>query len=88
MLDLGNNKIAEVPVALVHYCKNLNTLNLVNNDLFSLPSLLGLHANLRNLQIEGNPMKQIRRPVIEKGSEAVLRYLHEKFVEGKDDVLE
>lgn len=49
VLDLGNNKISEVPVALVHYCKNLSTLNLVNNDLFGLPSLLGLHANLKNL---------------------------------------
>jgi len=57
VLDLGNNKITEVPVALAHYCKSLGTLNLINNDLAALPSLLGLHANLKNLQIEGNPVK-------------------------------
>jgi len=33
VVDLGNNKIREVPIAFVHYLTNLNFLNLINNDL-------------------------------------------------------
>lgn len=33
ILDLGNNKVKEVPIALIHYLSNLNLINLVNNDL-------------------------------------------------------
>jgi len=28
VLDLGNNKLREIPVALVHYLQNLNLLNI------------------------------------------------------------
>ena len=33
VVDLGNNKIRDIPIAFVHYLSNLNFLNLVNNDL-------------------------------------------------------
>jgi Leucine-rich repeat (LRR) protein len=33
VLDLGNNKIQEIPIALVHYLSSLTLLNLINNDL-------------------------------------------------------
>lgn len=33
-------------------------------------------------------MKAIRRPIIEKGADAILKYLRDKFVEGKDSVVE
>jgi Leucine-rich repeat (LRR) protein len=28
ILDLGNNKIREIPIALIHYLSNLNLINL------------------------------------------------------------
>jgi len=75
VLDLGNNKIREIPIALVHYLSQLNLLNLVNNDLDKIPHLLGLHKVLKTLQIDGNPLKTIRRAVIERGTEGILKYL-------------
>ena len=33
-------------------------------------------------------MKTIRRAVIEKGSDSIIKYLRDKFVEGKDDIVE
>jgi len=90
VVDLGNNKIKEIPIALVHYLTNLNLLNIQNNDISDrgIPHLLGLHKTLKTLQIDGNPLKSIRRPIIEKGTEGVLKYLRDKFVEGRDDLVE
>lgn len=88
VLDLGNNKVRELPVALVHYLANLTLLNLVNNDLDKIPPLLGLHKAIKTVAIDGNPLKTIRRPVIEKGTEAILKSLRDKYVEGKDSVIE
>ena len=61
---------------------------LKNNDLVQLPHLLGHHKNLRNLTVDGNPLKSIRRAVIDKGTDFILKYLKDKFIEGKDDIVE
>ena len=49
VLDVGSNKIDKIPIALIHFMPNLTTLTLTNNDLVSLPSLIGHHKNLKNL---------------------------------------
>ena len=87
-LDLGGNKIREIPIALVHFMRKLGQLNLMNNDIEKLPSLLGFHKNMKQLAVEGNSLKTIRRPVIEKGTDSILGHLQDKFVEGRDDVVE
>ena len=33
-------------------------------------------------------MKTLRRPILEKGTEAVMKHLRDKYVEGRDDVVE
>ena len=43
---------------------------------------------MKTLQIDGNPLKSIRRAIIEKGTEAVLKYLRDKFVEERDSQVE
>jgi len=49
VVDLGNNKIREIPIAFAHYLCNLNFLNLINNDLSQIPHLFGLHKTLKTL---------------------------------------
>ena len=49
VLDLGNNKVRELPVALIHYLSNLNLLNFVNNDLDKIPPLLGHHKAIKTV---------------------------------------
>ena len=65
-------------------------LNVQNNDIDDkgLPPLIGLHKTLKTVQIDGNPIKSIRRPIIERGSEAIMKCLRDKFVEGRDDMVE
>lgn len=87
-LDLGQNKVQEVPTALLFYLKNLTQLTLLNNDIQKLPHLLGKHKKLKNIQVDGNPLKTIRRPIIARGSQGILQYLADKYVEGTDDAIE
>ena len=88
VLDVGQNKVRELPVALVHFLPNLTTLTLSNNDIEKLPPLLGFHKSLTNLQVEGNPLKQVRRAVIERGTVAILAFLKDKYTGNQDDVVE
>jgi len=61
--------------------KSLEELNLANNELSSLPPALGLLApKLRVLLLDGNPLRSIRRPVLERGTQAVLEYLSSRTV--------
>ena len=54
----------------------LEELNLMNNNISALPAKLGLLSEkLRVLMLEGNPLRSIRRPILERGSAAVLEYL-------------
>jgi Leucine-rich repeat (LRR) protein len=54
----------------------LKELDLRNNDISGLPPKLGmLDGTLRMLCLEGNPLRSIRRPVLERGTAAVLEYL-------------
>ena len=71
-LDIGGNKIAEIPVAMIHYMKNLSQLTITNNDIQKLPHLIGHHKKIKNIQVDGNPLKSIRRPIIQKGSQGIL----------------
>ena len=55
----------------------LEELNLRNNSISGLPPRMGLlHGKLRILMLEGNPIRSIRRPILERGTASVLEYLH------------
>ena len=53
----------------------LERLDLTNNSLSTLPFSLGTLPNLKSLPIEGNPMKAIRRDIIQRGTVGLLKYL-------------
>lgn len=48
-VDLGGNKIQEIPVAFVHFLKGLCQLTLMNNDIQKLPNLIGMHKTIKNI---------------------------------------
>ena len=79
-LDLSSNKITTMPEGLYEKLPNLRTFNLAYNSLNKLPTDLALMEKIQNLMLEGNPQKQIRYQVIEKGSAAVIDYLKSKHV--------
>ena len=88
VLDIGNNKIREMPTATAFYLASLTSLTMPNNDVTSMPAWIGFHQRISTLQIDGNPLKQIRRQIVDKGTQEIMRYLRDKFVEGKDDQVE
>lgn len=58
----------------------LQELDVSNNQISNLPSQMGLMApTLRVLMLEGNCIRVIRRPVLEKGTAAVLEWLKDRI---------
>jgi Leucine-rich repeat (LRR) protein len=56
---------------------SLTFLNIANNNLTKIPTVLGF-MKLLGLQIDGNPLKLIKRQVIDKGTVAIMDYLRTK----------
>nr|XP_031539338.1 leucine-rich repeat-containing protein 40 isoform X2 [Vicugna pacos] len=80
VLDLRDNKLKSVPDEIT-LLQSLERLDLSNNDISSLPYSLG-KLHLKFLALEGNPLRTIRREIINKGTQEVLKYLRSKI---KDD---
>lgn len=76
-LRLAENAIQEVSPAMRELL-DLDEMDLTNNDVGRLPPELGF-LNLRWLGLEGNPLRSIRRAIIDKGTPAVLAYLRDKM---------
>mmetsp|Transcript_580 Transcript_580/g.664 ORF Transcript_580/g.664 Transcript_580/m.664 type:complete len:81 (+) Transcript_580:1589-1831(+) len=49
VVDLGGNKVNEMPTAFFHFLKGLCQLTLSNNDIQRLPNLIGQHKTLKNI---------------------------------------
>uniref|UniRef100_A0A2I3RBX8 Leucine-rich repeat protein SHOC-2 n=1 Tax=Pan troglodytes TaxID=9598 RepID=A0A2I3RBX8_PANTR len=75
-----DNKLKSVPDEII-LLQSLERLDLSNNDISSLPYSLG-NLHLKFLALEGNPLRTIRREIISKGTQEVLKYLRSKI---KDD---
>lgn len=66
-----------MPIPLV---TRLEELNVLNNDITGLPPALGNMApTLRFLGVQGNPLRTIRRVLLEKGTPALLEYLRSRI---------
>ncbi|KAB0394237.1 hypothetical protein E2I00_014525, partial [Balaenoptera physalus] len=82
-LDLSNNHLRTVPASFASLSRLLQ-LNLSSNQLKSLPAeISGMKKlHLKFLALGGNPLRTIRREIINKGTQEVLKYLRSKI---KDD---
>lgn len=53
---------------------------MTNNSIATLPPQLGLMApTLRVLALEGNVLRTIRRPLLDRGTPALLAYLKDRI---------
>ncbi|CAB1331937.1 unnamed protein product [Coregonus sp. 'balchen'] len=59
----------------------LERLDLINNDISSLPAALGLLSKLKILTLEGNPLRRIHRDLLTKGTNEMLKYLRGQIKE-------
>lgn len=76
ILDVSNNVIDDIS-DYVFRKQSLNYLNLENNNLTRLPTVLGF-MKLMGLKVDGNPLKLIKRQVIEKGTVVLMEFLRTK----------
>lgn len=81
VLDFSQNALCSIPEGI----KDLNSLielDLSDNNISSLPPELGLlEPSLQMLKIEGNPLRSIRRTILDRGTKAVLKYLQDKIIQ-------
>lgn len=87
LLELRDNKIKALPEQIT-VLSTLTRLDLTNNDISTLPPSLSLLPNLKMLLLEGNPMRGIRRDLLTKGTNELLKYLRGRIKEETDGAAE
>ncbi|XP_029285687.1 leucine-rich repeat-containing protein 40 [Cottoperca gobio] len=85
VLELRDNKIQTLPEQIT-LLSTLTRLDLTNNDITTLPASVSLLPDLKVLLLEGNPLRGIRRELLAKGTNELLKYLREKIKEDPDKV--
>ncbi|XP_030061707.1 leucine-rich repeat-containing protein 40 [Microcaecilia unicolor] len=83
VLELRDNKLKSLPEE-VTLLQGLERLDLTNNDISSLPSSLGKLSNLKCLALDGNPLRGIRRDIINRGTQEFLTYLRSRIQVAED----
>ncbi|XP_035508831.1 leucine-rich repeat-containing protein 40 [Morone saxatilis] len=83
LLELRDNKIKTLPEEIT-LLSTLTRLDLTNNDITTLPASLSLLPNLKVLLLEGNPLRGIRRDLLTKGTNELLKYLRGRIKEEPD----
>jgi len=76
-LDVSNNKIERIDDSII-VLEKLQQLNCENNNISNFPTILSQMKSLKSLLIYGNPIKNIRREVVSKGSKHILDFLLSK----------
>jgi len=84
ILKLSDNKIKKLGDEVLSVTK-LERLDLTNNDLTQISPYISNMPNLKVLNLEGNPIKSIRRDIINRGSAAVLKYLQTRIPASEED---
>jgi len=85
ILELRENSIPNLPTEVIKL-QVLERLDLTNNCLSNLPPSMGLLPHLKSVQLEGNPMKSIRRDIMARGTVGLLKYLRSRMEE--DEIAE
>ncbi|KAG9350882.1 hypothetical protein JZ751_024771 [Albula glossodonta] len=80
ILELRDNKVKSLPDDIT-LLKGLERLDLANNDISSLPYALGNMPKLKMLTLDGNPLRTIRRDLLTKGTNELLKYLRSRIQE-------
>ncbi|XP_038572825.1 leucine-rich repeat-containing protein 40-like isoform X3 [Micropterus salmoides] len=80
LLELRDNKIKTIPEQ-ISFLSTLTRLDLTNNDITTLPASLSLLPDLKVLLLEGNPLRGIRRDLLTKGTNELLKYLRGRIKE-------
>lgn len=83
ILELCDNKIIAIHDDVIKLTQ-LERLNIANNNVSSLPPRLGAMEYIKAIVLDGNPMKTIRRDIINRGTQEVLKYLRSRIADDDD----
>ena len=72
----SDNQVAEIPIESID---GVRLLDLAGNAITTLPPQLALLQNLRELRVQGNLFRVPRWQVLEKGTDAVMSWLHDRL---------
>eukprot|EP00628_Pelagophyceae_sp_CCMP2097_P005375 CAMPEP_0184077902 /NCGR_PEP_ID=MMETSP0974-20121125/898_1 /TAXON_ID=483370 /ORGANISM="non described non described, Strain CCMP2097" /LENGTH=619 /DNA_ID=CAMNT_0026380497 /DNA_START=18 /DNA_END=1876 /DNA_ORIENTATION=+ len=78
ILDLGSNSLDKIPEFVSLCATQLQSLDLSNNDLKELPPSLGYFPKLHRINLDGNPLRAIRRDVAGGGTECIKKFLRSR----------
>ncbi|XP_028667998.2 leucine-rich repeat-containing protein 40 [Erpetoichthys calabaricus] len=84
VLELRDNKLKSIPDEIT-LLQGLERLDLTNNDISNLPYGLGDLPKLKTLSLEGNPLRTIRRDLLTKGTQELLKYLRSRVQVNNED---
>ncbi|XP_069674996.1 leucine-rich repeat-containing protein 40-like isoform X2 [Periplaneta americana] len=77
VLNLRDNKLELIPEE-ISSLQLLTRFDLTNNCLSTLPDIVGFLPHLQSLQLDGNPLRSIRRDIIQCGTSRILKFLRER----------
>lgn len=84
VLDLRDNKISIIPEEMIQVT-TLTRFNIANNNVSSLPYKLGNLKSLKAMVVDGNPMRGIRRDIVNRGTVELMKYLRSRIEETPED---
>ncbi|ETL83031.1 hypothetical protein L917_16959 [Phytophthora nicotianae] len=77
VLSIADNRLESC--GTIYQVPKLTSLSLENNELRQIPAEFALCENLRAFYLAGNPQRGIRTHILNNGTEAVLKYLHNRL---------
>ncbi|KRK03617.1 leucine-rich repeat-containing protein 40 isoform X4 [Drosophila yakuba] len=75
----SENHIKMLNVSGLQSMPRLSTLDLRNNDIETVPPILGNLTNITHLELVGNPFRQPRHQILMKGTDAIMSYLRDRI---------
>jgi hypothetical protein len=86
-LDLSHCGLPRLPFSVLTL-RALAALDVSNNGICEVPPLLGCLPRLRDVNIGGNPQRQVRHATVERGAPAVLEFLRGRVPPGGEGAAE
>ena len=83
ILALRGNKIRDFPEEVAISMKDIERLDLANNDLSIIPAQFGLKDSLKSIVLDGNPLRSLRRDVVARGTVFIKQWLVSRLPQDK-----
>lgn len=84
ILELRDNQVSNIDETILSV-KCLQRLDISNNNIMNVIPEIANMPDLKVIILEGNPLRSIRRGLINQGSQAILKYLRSRIVSDVPD---